>query len=208
MKKNFRKGGGRGSRPKSDSQQKPNENRPKGGSEDKGRSERGPRREIKNARGLRDVLGMGGGRSSGGGARLERPVHGQPTTQRDNPVSGQSKSSKLTYITNFQPPGGAPVPDQGRAKPVERQQPQRPKPIERAHPEKPQQNKLQAAPPSGSVRDVHQRDDYRWPKARLAAEAARTTKPTDAKSTVKNAGSRVEGIIKRHPDGFGFFDPE
>ena len=208
MKKNFRKGGGDKSQ----------------GSKGKGKS----RRDIKNARGLRDVLGMGGGGRSSSGPRVDRPLHGQPATRRDNFSENQRsetkpetpRSAKLTYIMNFHEPkaGAEPsewprsqrpesrVPSRHESKP----EPQRPNGQARHHENRgrhQQPARGKEAPETGPAHhELHTKKDFRWPKERLKSEPA--TEDRSARGTQKNAGSLVRGIIKRHPDGFGFLIPD
>lgn len=55
--------------------------------------------------------------------------------------------------------------------------------------------------------NMHTRSDYRWPKDRMKTPESDSR---SARGTAKQAGTstNVTGIVKRHPDGFGFLLPD
>lgn len=198
-----------------------------------GKSQDKSRRQIKNARGLRDVLGVAGEakespkKSHGSKARSsdrptdrpsDRPVgrsgekrsvarRGKRVEEEPNNISsprpqmGQSKgpaSKKITYITSFQPPSDM-----------------RPEPTV----DSPRRFSSSTAPasepgPNRKPIDLHDRSDFRWPKERLTPakserpDKSRATGEPQKKSHGRGGVSRVQGIVKRHPDGFGFLIPD
>lgn len=169
MKKNHRKGGGRRSED-SDRSASRDSQRQHDTAKSKSHPKGGARKKIKNARGLRDVLGLSssGPRVTQGG--IQRPT-GTPERGPDKPAL----SKKLTYIMNFTPPGGAP------------QQP----------------------PPTPPKQETV---EFAWPKERVAATPAavdtRRTPREEWMTEKSRAGERLTGIVKRHPDGFGFLIPD
>lgn len=181
MKKKFRKNtGGKNNSPGKSPKGSPSFNK------DKGKS----KRHIKNARGLRDVLGVGDerGETSGSGQYPTRPVRGQPPTRRDNDRQNQKRaedprSAKLTYIMSFQPP-----PKESSRSSEELTSKAQPR-LER---QKPPENQ--------------ERTDYRWPKERMKTPSREATEVRRGRA--KGGGSLVRGVVKRHPDGFGFLIPE
>jgi ribonuclease R len=56
--------------------------------------------------------------------------------------------------------------------------------------------------------DTHKRKDFRWPEARAGAPVRGTAGKKEGGRASSNPGDRhVEGIVKRHPDGYGFLIP-
>jgi len=216
MKKNFRKGSGQG----------PNE------SQEKGK----PRRQIKNARGLRDVLGLGekpaaaaqttgasGGRASTQRAKNEPAARGGARSmERSSGGTKPEASKKLTYIMNFQPPADSLSAPERQAKPAPTvAKPSLAKPAaaqpaatqhrapagHKAHKGAETQDSKAARPHHKRTEsDAEPRHEYRWPKNRTQTPVAKATEDRASKNS--KGAERIVGIIKRHPDGFGFLIPD
>ena len=183
MNKKNRKGGGHGPKQasKPSSKSTPKEASAKQPALGKGKS----RKKIKNARGLSDVLGVGRQRTSPTasiGRRTSEHPEARPTGRADRTGPENRVSKKLTYITNFQPP-----PSAGGAEPYPGSRPT-PHPVPHSTPPAPHPTRQKS---SGS--------DYRWPQERVKAVE---------RAPSKSQGERVEGVVKRHPDGFGFLIPK
>lgn len=253
MKRNFRGGSGKGSNQSKGSDSKDNQN-----NKDK-------RATIKNARSLRDVLGLGEKKPSG---QPERgyPKSGSPQHRRDEtvgedrrraqnrkperssesspPASKGPLSKKLTYIMSFQPPeekatqqktaapsqkssapqskptppsqkSSAPTsakpvtPAQRASSPSQASKPVSEKSKSRFTPSSSRKERREgksssvATPTSSSSSVSHPpsgKEDYRWPRERVAKTEERRGKSL--------ASNRVTGIVKRHPDGYGFLIPD
>ena len=54
--------------------------------------------------------------------------------------------------------------------------------------------------------DTHKRKDFRWPESR-AGSPVRNAAPKGGRASSVPGERRVEGIVKRHPDGYGFLIP-
>ncbi|MES2856247.1 MAG: hypothetical protein V4692_10315, partial [Bdellovibrionota bacterium] len=192
----------------------PNSNKKSGPSDAKTFGSKSSRGTIKNARSLADVIGgkapsgpskigrgapsredsrSGSGDRFGGGARGDMPTNrrGAPTSDRSQnrfdrdtpnaPTSKEPTSKKLTYIMSFNE-------QQGEVKPAT--PPARPAAGVR-HSEKVEVNVGRP-----------QNQDFKWPKGRVEKPAAKPE--ADSRSTGKKGARRVQGMVKRHPDGFGF----
>jgi ribonuclease R len=173
---------------------------PRSRNDDSGSSKK-PRKEIKNARGLADVLGMGAKSASGGSSRPgvkfngPAPRNGGPSAQSSGGRSSNNPagtaSGKLQYIMNFQPPPGA-----------------------TAAVSRPSEARPTAARPTESRIGGNQAEVRNRMKARTEETRPTSVRPTPAPAAAKRrqAGSEnnriAEGIVKRHPDGFGFFIPD
>jgi ribonuclease R len=183
MKKKHRKGQGLNTNPSRPS----SKDSPKS-SKESGRSNK----KIKNARGLSDVLRTGGSRSSN-----PRITHGDirpPSGAGDREKPALSK--KLTYIMNFQPPDQTPA--------------QTPAQIPGQTPERSGGKPAQSGPPI-SAPPRPEIVEFGWPKERVkpkASQEGRRGFTEDRVSEKSKKGERVTGIVKRHPDGFGFLIPD
>ncbi len=195
MKKKHRKGGGQGpktsSKPSAKPSSKPARHEAPDNQQQPLRSKGKSRKQIKNARGLGDVLGMGRQRTS-----PSTPI-GRPIAERgpERPAPEHNVSKKLTYIMNFQPPPGEAVAD---SRPQAQSRPQsqpRSQPRSGSSPAAPQPVRQKGSETARS----EIRSEYRWPQERV--------KPVERAPT-KDQSERIEGIIKRHPDGFGFLIPK
>jgi ribonuclease R len=198
MKKNVRRGSGKG----------PNDASPKTPNESREKSK--PRRQIKNARGLRDVLGLGekksGPSQKDSATRRNKDAESRTDTSRPRKPKSSSPSfdrasgpdrsqvrtpqpNKLSYIMNFQPRGQASEQTPGQS------------PVRPANSTivngGPQVHRPMPSP-------VETKNDYRWPLKRSEKPEPKTDERASKSS--KN-GERIEGVVKRHPDGFGFLLP-
>ncbi|HVK61268.1 MAG TPA: ribonuclease R [Bdellovibrionales bacterium] len=137
------------------------------------------RKDIKNARSLADVLG---GRAKSGPSKIntQQSQKGGPQRFDRGEMPQQSKgpvSKKLTYIMNFQE-------QDGNVRPVSKE-PSRPTP----------RHSEPVTAIVGRPQPV-ERKPFDKPKD---VRAARDTRRTGSKG-----GKTVQGLVKRHPDGFGF----
>lgn len=202
MKKNFRKG--RGSESKS-SQSHGNAHGKSQAGESKGKGK--PRRDIKNARSLSDVLGVSSKPSThrNKNASEDRGQHrdhnrdqGRADAGRPSASGGATskgpQSKKLTYIMNFQPPGGAP-PTEGRPEPT----------VDTPRRFSGAASTAMEPGPEHEFNDLHSRKDFKWPKGRADKLEYQVEEERRAS---RGHGDRVAGIVKRHPDGFGFLIPD
>lgn len=143
------------------------------------------KRQIKNARSLRDVLGMASGVRSGSRGTAAGPFRGTQITRRDKKTTPEAAHPpKLTYIMTFQPPPDVTEAERGQV--VETRA--------KAHVEE----------ASLSPAELHTRTDFRWPKERIVTASALEV---ESPRTFRGE-TLIEGIIKRHPDGFGFLIPD
>ena len=141
------------------------------------------KKPIKNARSLSDVIG--GGKSKGGSFA---PVR-RGSSENQEPAQPKTVSKKLQYIMTFQPPGAA----RPEIQPVEAQIS---KPVRNTEPAK-----LQREP-----QQPQQQHGYQWPKDRVAAvdEPSGEKRMKSFTKSGKRGDHSVTGVIKRHPDGYGF----
>ena len=177
------------------------------------------KKPIKNARSLSDVIS---GKSARGpeASGSSRPQ----STRRDNVPSPaeapeaprsfgenlkRNISQKLQYIMNFQPRGATPVEtppaEPQPAKTPERLAQKQKAPIRKAAEQKPT-SRAKEQPSSRGPAPA----DYRWPKDRKVApkeEFDEKRNKTFTKSG-KRADHMVSGVVKRHPDGYGFLIPD
>ena len=149
------------------------------------------KKPIKNARSLRDVVG-GGAQSKGASfAPARRPSSPQAEAPK-------TISKKLQYIMTFQPPGSQRPEVQEvdaqvtklTAKPAAQPAARRPEP-----PKQPPRDQKPSAP-----------QNYQWPKDRIAtpAEPEGERRMKSFTKSGKRGDHTVSGVIKRHPDGYGF----
>ncbi len=144
------------------------------------------KRQIKNARSLRDVIATAGKtRPASGGLAARFTRSGSEITQRNKKPETKGPAEpplppKLTYTMTFQPP-----PDTKKER------------------ETAVQAKGRTGDGSLSPAELHTRSDFRWPKERIVTASALGV---DTPQTFKGEAV-VEGIVKRHPDGFGFLIP-
>jgi ribonuclease R len=202
-----------------------------------GKSGKKERKEIKNARSLRDVLG-GGGRpaSPSVGARGSSYGGSAPRPSVETGAGKKPVSNKLQYIMTFTPPGASSGgaaeqrPESSKAKSA------RPAPIKTAESKavkakgakggagkagaaKPTHHRMpargeraapggrapstRAAAHSAAPSELHRRADFAWPKERIQEPSAEVLPPR-----ARGSQRRIQGVIKRHPDGFGFLIPD
>ena len=198
MAKHHRRGPGHGSQQQSKDKNNKNTSGNKG---------KGAKRDIKNARSLRDVLGMGPSSSNKPGGHKgqstrrdnfsQQRSHSQQGSHQEHGKSKGSVSKKLTYIMNFQPPA-----QQQQEAREDRQREDR---RESRH-----DRRAKSGGQASRPEELHRRNDFRWPKER--AEGAQPTEPGDEwrsnRREHRNGGAKVTGFVKRHPDGFGFLIPD
>jgi ribonuclease R len=241
MKKGFRGGAGQG--PKKSKGKSGSNDRSEAGSQGRdfrtGKNASGGRKkrsEIKNARGLRDVLGMGSGSSSTGDARFRRPERGpepRPKTRPEQASSSESdggraiqgtQSKKLTYIMSFQPPSEAKSTSgeqrrqstgesmrQGRAEPAERSRQSHKRDSDSwQKPSKQIKNNTKSSrQQAGGLAEKQSGGLFRKPSgpksnaSSIVPDKARASSQVD-RSHGRSGARLVQGIVKRHPDGYGF----
>ncbi|RYZ72275.1 MAG: RNB domain-containing ribonuclease, partial [Proteobacteria bacterium] len=177
-------------------------------------------KDIKNARSLSDVLG--GGRSGGAVGRDMNRGTSQGSRDRfedrDDSSPNHSKgptSTKLHYIMTFQPPEERNAQrDQRESYPV--REPVRPNPVraevETGRPPERKQETRKPEPPqrkAPEIRDMRSQKsgnepaparESAWPKGRTTV----AVQEDPSERTGKSGARLVKGMIKRHPDGFGF----
>ncbi len=182
-------------------------------------------KDIKNARSLSDVLGGGrGGKSVGrdmnrGSSQApNRDSFGRDSRERDAEAPNRSKgetSKKLTYIRNFTPPE-----ERGLANTRGDSRPDGARPPVRVEVETKAPTSRPSSGEQAPSRPTEQREST-WPKGRMARSPNRETGSEPQRGS-SGRGDRSEkhpransqivtGLIKRHPDGFGFLivdDPE
>jgi ribonuclease R len=63
-----------------------------------------------------------------------------------------------------------------------------------------------------SIQETHTRKDFKWPSERASADFGQTTEDQETRRGGRRGGAAgtalVRGIVKRHPDGYGFLIPE
>lgn len=196
----------------------------RGKSRNEGSSKPGKRKgkDIKNARSLSDVLG-GGARSGGAvGRDMNRnaPTNtGSSIPRRDNDVEVPNRSkgelsSKLTYIMTFQPPEQRNANSNTTSYPVRVE-------VETKAPSRPDGSRPSAERVEVKSQNrgaIDSKQESSWPKGRMARTPARESTSDSRESRGHDPKARhdqggkhpransqlVTGMIKRHPDGFGF----